>query len=382
MPLFMSPLIGVIAWVSLAAPSSGLLNEFLRQIDAPGWLQFNVMSVSGIVFVKVAHYIPYGYLFLAGTLRNTDASFEEASYVAGANVPRTAFNILVPLLRAPSLSAVLFISILAAGEFSVSSILGARTNFVPLSVHIYDAVHGFPQDFGRATAIGTMLMIVSVVAFYFYRRCMRDSRRFVTVTGRGFATRQIDPGRWKLPIIALFALYAFIAVALPYAALIFMVFARFRTGSLETTEFTLQNLRDVLGGPDVLDATANTLILSTAVPVICVLFALVLVYASDRLRLRGSEIVNYVASIPIAVSGIVFATGVFVIYIYTPLYGTIWLIAIGLVAHYTTHAIRITSNGIGQIDASLEEAASINGASRGTVLRTIVAPLLRPCFRR
>ncbi|WP_047148674.1 iron ABC transporter permease [Aquamicrobium sp. LC103] len=378
MPLFMSPLIGVIAWVSLGAPNSGLINEFIDMAGGPDWMRINIMSVTGIAFVKAAHYIPYGYLFISSTLRNTDANLEEASYVAGGSVPRTAFNILLPLLRSSTLSSILFISILSSGEFSVSAILGARTDFVPLSVHIYESVHGFPQDFSRATAIGTMLIIISVVAFYFYRRSMRESQRFVTVSGRGFATRQIDAGAVMPLILVVFAFYTFVTVILPYGALLFMVFAKFRTGSLATTEFNLDTLNMVLQATSVQLATVNTLIISIIVPIVCVFFALVLVYANDRLRLKGSEVANYLASIPIAISAIVFASGIFVVYIYTPLYATIWLIALGLVANYITHAIRIVSNGVTQIDRSLEEAASINGASRGTVLRTIVAPLLRP----
>jgi iron(III) transport system permease protein len=364
--------------VSLASPSSGLLNELLRAMGAPEWMRFNIMSVGGIIFVKAAHYVPYGYLFLAGTLRNTDASLEEAAYVAGSNVPRTAFNIVLPLLRASALSAVLFISILAAGEFTVSAILGVRTNFVPLAVHIYQAIYGFPQDYGRAAAIGTLVIVISIVAFYFYRRSMRDSQRFVTVTGRGFAIRKIDPGRYLYPILIMFAIYTFVTVILPYGSLIFMAFAKFRTGSLATTHFTFETIRTVLTSPEVPLATFNSLVISAIVPVACVVFSLVLVYANDRLRVRGSEAANYIAQLPVAISGIVFGTGIFVIYIRSPLYGTIWLIVLGLVATYMTHAVRIISNGLHQIDRPLEEAASINGAHRNAVLRTIVAPLLRP----
>lgn len=378
MPLFMSPLVAVIAWIAIASPQSGIANDFLNLAGAPDWLRLNIMSLPGIIFVMTVHYIPYGYLFLAGGLRNVDASLEEASYMAGASVIRTATRILIPLLRAPVLSSILFVAILAAGEFSVPSLLGGRSGFVPLSVRVYEAVNGFPQDFGRAAAIGTLLIAISVVAFYFYRRSLRDSRRFVTMTGKGFALRQIDPGPWRWPILIFFSGYAIITVLLPYAALIFIAVSRFRTGSLATMDLTWSHVAAVLDTPGVQMATVNTIIISLVVPVLCVLLALVLVYANDRLKLRGSGIAVYVASIPIAVSGVVFASGVLVAYITTPLYGTIWLIALGLVAHYLTHAIRISGNGLGQIDVALEEAARVNGAGMLGTMRTIVAPLIAP----
>jgi iron(III) transport system permease protein len=86
----------------------------------------------------------------------------------------------------------------------------------------------------------------------------------------------------------------------------------------------------------------------------------------------------YLATAPIAVSGIVFATGVLVVYVSTPVYATIWIIAIGLGAHYLAHAVRIAGNGLGQLDPSLEEAAQINGASPMRAVGSIVMPLLRP----
>ena len=377
-PLFLSPLVGAISWVALAAPRSGVLNELLREFGAPGWMQINIMSVGGIAFVFVFHYIPYGYLFLAGTLRNTDVSLEEASHMCGANTWRTTREILLPLLRSSVLSSILFVTILAAGEFSVPSVLGAQGSFVPLSVHLYEAIYGFPQDYARAAAIGTLLVTVSLTAFYFYRRNVRDSRRFITVTGRGYASAQVDPGKWRIPILAVFGLYAFITVVLPYAALLFIVFTRFRTGDLHTTEFTLRNLEAVLAAPGVQNAIFNTLTVSLVVPFVCVVIGVIIVYMHERLRLIGSGFAMYLATAPIAVSGIVFATGVLVVYVSTPVYATIWIIAIGLGAHYLAHAVRIAGNGLGQLDPSLEEAAQLNGASRLRVVSSIVAPLLRP----
>ncbi|MGK9055034.1 ABC transporter permease [Neorhizobium petrolearium] len=377
-PLFLSPLVGAIAWVALAAPRSGILNDLLAMMNAPEWMRFDVMSLTGIAFVMIFHYVPYGFLFLSSALRNTDANLEEASYMCGGSVPSTALRIVLPLLRSSSLSSILFISILASGEFSVPAVLGAQGAYEPLAVHLYEAIYGFPQDFSRATAIGTMMIIVSLTAFYFYRRSVRSASRFVTVTGRGFATRRINPGRWKFPILAVFGIYTFISVILPYLALLFICFTRFRTGDLATTEFTLYNVMTVIAQPDVRSAIFNTIELAMIVPAICVVIGLLLVYLHERLKLPGAGLATYIATAPIAISGIVFATGVFVIYIRTPLYGTVWLIAVALVAHYLAHTVRITSNGLKQIDVALEEAAQINGASRLQVLFSILAPLIRP----
>jgi iron(III) transport system permease protein len=157
-----------------------------------------------------------------------------------------------------------------------------------------------------------------------------------------------------------------------------IVFSKYRTGDLSDLHLTLDNVRQVLGAEDVQRAILNTIEIAIAVPLACVLIGLVVVYCTDRLRMPGGGLANYIATAPLAISGIVFGTGVLVAYIRTGIYGTVWLIALALIAHYVAHAVRIVGNGFGQIDASLEEAARMNGAGRGRVLRTIGAPLIKP----
>jgi iron(III) transport system permease protein len=377
-PLFLSPLVGTIAWQALAAPRSGILDYLLTQIGAPGFLHLNVDSVWGIIGVLTINYAPYGYLFSSGVLRNMDPSLEEAAYMCGSGIAATARRIVVPLLRTGLLSSILFISILAAGEFSVPSILGASSSYVPLSVQVYDAVYNFPQNYPRAGAISTMMVVLSLIALFFYRRATRGSQRFVTVTGKGFAARRMSPGSWRRPILGFLGIYIFVTIVLPYASLLLIVFTKYRTGDLADLHFTLQNISNVLNAPDVRSAILNTVEISVVVPICCVLVGIIVVYCTDRARIPGGGFANYLATAPLAISGIVFGTGVFVAYIRSPLYATIWLIAVALIAHYISHAVRIIGNGFSQLDSSLEEAAHLNGASRSMVLRTIDAPLLRP----
>ncbi|MCZ9340764.1 ABC transporter permease subunit, partial [Streptomyces sp. TRM76130] len=81
---------------------------------------------------------------------------------------------------------------------------------------------------------------------------------------------------------------------------------------------------------------------------------------------------------PLAVPGIVFATGVFALYLGTPLYGSLAVMVVAYVASYLPHATRVTGNGFAQIDKSLEEASRMCGAGQGRMLWTILLPLMRP----
>lgn len=377
-PMFLSPLVGTIAWQSLFSPRSGIIDALLTDAHFPSWLHPNIDSLWGIVFVLAVNYVPYGYMFTSGVLRNVDSGLEEASHMSGAGLVRTVRRILIPILRPALLSSMLFISILAAGEFSVPSILGISSSYTPLAVKVYQEVNGFPQDYPAAGAISTMMVIISLVAMIFYRRAVRNSSRFVTVTGRGQNSRRHMPSWWRVPALVVFGLYVLVTIVLPYAALVLIVLTKFRTADLRNLQFTTANITAVFNAQDVRGSIVNTVIVSLVVPVACILAGLIVVYITERLRVPGGGAANLIATAPLAISGIVFGTGVLIAYIRTPLYATIWIIAVALIAHYLSHAVRIVGNGFTQIDPSLEEAARLNGASRARVLSTIGAPLLRP----
>ena len=63
---------------------------------------------------------------------------------------------------------------------------------------------------------------------------------------------------------------------------------------------------------------------------------------------------------------------------FLPLYGTIWLIAIGHVIAFLPVASRMMQSGLLQIGSELEEAAAVAGASVSRTLRRIMLPLLAP----
>jgi iron(III) transport system permease protein len=61
-----------------------------------------------------------------------------------------------------------------------------------------------------------------------------------------------------------------------------------------------------------------------------------------------------------------------------PIYGTIWIIALGHIIVFLPLASRMMQAGVLQIHRELEEAASVAGASLLQNMRRVVVPLLKP----
>jgi iron(III) transport system permease protein len=379
-PLFLSPFVGAIAWLILASPRAGLLNVFSTALfgaDAP---TVNVASLGGILFVMTLYYIPYAYLTVSASLRSIDPSMEEASYLNGAGVLRTALKVTFPVVRPAMISAFFFIFVLTVGTFAIPAVLGRSSRVPFLAVDIYQATANYPIDYGKSAAIGTMLFWISLAGVFFYRYASRAARRFVTVTARGYRMRLVKLRGGRIPAIGLVGVYVLLAIVLPYLALIYAAFTRFTTASVLSAPWTLDNLVGVLTAPEVIESVTNTLLVGLITPTICIALGLFLAYAIRRLRVTGGWLLDYVAMFPVAIPGIVFGTGIFWTYLLTPAYGTIWVLVLAFIASYLPFAYRIGDTSLLQIDRVLEEASSLCGASHWRTATKITLRLVRPAL--
>ncbi|GGH42398.1 ABC transporter permease [Microbacterium album] len=378
LPLFLSPFVGALAWMLLAAPNSGIINVNLRWMLNTDATFVNVMSMPGVVFVMLLFYVPYAYLFISSALKNMDPSLEEASYMNGHGTFQTALKVTLPIMRPAIVASFFFVAVLATGVFVIPAVLGMNASFSPLAVEVYRAVTVFPSRPPVGAALGTLLFWFTLIGVFLYRRSVRNANRFVTVGARGTRPRPVKMpiGRW----IAAggFGLYTLLAAVLPYAVLIVMSLSPFAITDFRRMTFSFAGITEVWNRADTATAFGNTLLLGLFVPTVTVLIGLGISYVVVRERGRMGAIIDYLATFPIAVPGIVFATGLLWMYVRSPIYATIIVVAIALIGAYLPQAARFGSAGLIQIDKSLEEAARMNGAGKLRTITTVTFPLLRP----
>jgi iron(III) transport system permease protein len=245
---------------------------------------------------------------------------------------------------------------------------------------VYRKMTVYPFDPPVAAAIGTLLFWFTLIGIYLYRRSIRNGRRFVTLGGKATRRRSVKLGWARVPATILVALYGLFAAVLPYMALILMSLTPYAMTDFRSMQLSLNSFVQLVNTPDVWNAFLNTLWIGLLAPTIAVILALAVSYVVVRERGRLGGILDYVSTFPIAVPGIVFATGMVWLYIRTPLYATVAILAIALVAAFMPTAMRFVSTGLMQIDPSLEEAARMSGAGRFRAIFTVTVPLMRPAI--
>lgn len=97
-PFFLSPFVGAVAWVALAAPNTGMLNRLAMQWLGLAEPPLNPYTVPGMVWVMSLFYIPYVYIFVVGSFRSMDPSMEEAAKMSGDRNHQVARYITFPLV--------------------------------------------------------------------------------------------------------------------------------------------------------------------------------------------------------------------------------------------------------------------------------------------
>ena len=160
-PFISTPLVGALAWILLASPQTGLINQAWRFFGGGGAL-INAYSLGAIIFVQALYEAPVVFLLVAGALRRMNPALEEASLSAGAGVFRTTLRVTLPLVLPAILAGGLLVFILAAEQFAVPAVLGTPAKIRVLTTSIFEAQSVYPPRDGLAAALSVMLLVIAL----------------------------------------------------------------------------------------------------------------------------------------------------------------------------------------------------------------------------
>ena len=379
-PFFFSPYVGAMSWLYLAAPHSGIVPKLLAPYIGP-WPEFlNIYSIGGVVWVLTLFYTPYIYLFVIAPMRSMDGALEDAARVHGAGFWITTWRITVPLLMPSLLSGALIVFVTSAGLFDVPLSISAPRNINMIPTDIFRAVQ-YPADFGRASAMATLMMAVTIVFAVVQQRYI-NARRFDIVSGKGYRPRPIQLGPLgRAAALGLQLLYLLLATVLPLIALILVSISPIWTGTFRPGAATIANFQYVWSEYRLTqEALYNSLFVGIVGATLGVAIGALQAYYVRSRRSRLSRLVEPMLSLPLGIPGIIIGLGFLILLIHTPLYGTIWIIIIACVAHFFPLALRNMSAMLLALNPELEQSARASGATWWQSMRYVVLPLVRPAL--
>jgi iron(III) transport system permease protein len=375
------PLVMGFGWILLINPGNGALNALVKHLFGVTQPVFTIYSMWSLIVITALAVVPTAFVMVSGLMRNMDPQLEQAAAVHGASAAVMVRRITLPLVAPGVLSVGIFMFMAVVQAFDLPLIIGLTARIPVLSTRVYllsspDA--GIP-NYGLSSAFGVLLLAVAALLMWGYFRAVRVSERFRVVTGRGFRPRRIALGVWRWPLFAAVMCY-FVLMLLPLAMLGWAsLLSTYQLPSLGALgEASFASYARVMGEGKVQRAMLNTLIMVLASGTIVMALSSLIAWFSVRGRTALARYVDVLSFAPTAVPPIVMVMAVLLLYLQSPLYGTLWILILGHVTIYIAFGTRSMGAALMQIHKELADAAAISGAGWFTGLRRITLPLVWP----
>lgn len=382
MPLFIPPLVAGFAWSLLGSPETGLLNVLFDAIGLP--LRVNLYSLKGIVFVFGVYYAPYVFMFTAATLRSMDPALEEASEISGVGPIGTMLRVTLPLMMPAILSGGLLAFVIILGIYGIPAILATPAQEPFLTTYIFALTADSPPLYNKAAAVSMILIGVTALGVYLQQRILAG-RSYVTVAGKLFRPKVLNLGPWRFATFAFGFVYLLIVVVLPYAALLVVAFRKFMfipdlASLFDINQYTLVHFTNLFANPLTGRSIWNSMVVGGMAAAAGGFLAFAVGYTVQRTTLPGRSFLDYVATVPVAIPGLVIGVAYLWAWVGLPggLYGTTTILALAFVARFLPDTVKALSSSLLQIHKELEEASVICGRGVLSTIRSIVFPLAWP----
>ncbi|MEM7231318.1 MAG: iron ABC transporter permease [Planctomycetota bacterium] len=334
----------------------------------------NIFSVPGAIFLFSVVLYPYVYLAARSAFAEQSISVLEVSRTLGAGPWSRFFRVSLPLAR-PSLAVGCALVVMETmAEFGALDYLAVDT----LATGVYRTWLGLGSLTGAAQLSAVLLSLV--VAVIIVEQVLRGRRRHHDSASRPSARRRVRLSGWR----------AAGASAFCFAPLLFGFFVplvAFMAWTVRAGDTRAAELFMTLGW--------NTIALAGIGSVVAVVLALILTYSAGRSSPRGQAISTLIARGGYAIPGGVIAIGVLIAMTWIDqrladvtqrmgwqielfITGTILAILAAYQVRFVGIAVGYVESGLTRVKPSLIEAARLLGASRASIIRRIVLPLVRP----
>jgi glucose/mannose transport system permease protein len=183
LPMSLSFVVTAKFWAWTYNPQSGLINEGLRAVGlgwvAQNWLGDPAFVLPAVVFALIWQFSGYAMVVYLAGLRAIPTAHFEAARVDGASTVRMYLRVIVPQLRASTVSAAVVLMVFALKAFDFIYVIFGKNpppSIDILAVMMYrEAFAALNWAYGSAIAIVLFAMALVIIAPYLYSEYRRGA---------------------------------------------------------------------------------------------------------------------------------------------------------------------------------------------------------------
>jgi iron(III) transport system permease protein len=387
-PVAIPGLVFAISYILLLSPDIGVLNNLVMNLFGLEEAPLNIYTMTGLIFVEGVRLTPGSFLMMAAVLKSMDPSLEEAAYTTGAGILRTSRVITAPLMLPGILAAAIYYFITVIESFEIPAIIALPIGMQLLTTKIFFATHTTTQmpQYSVAAAVSIIFVVLSALLIYLYSRATKHSERFTTITGKAYRPRIIDLGYWRYAALGFTLVFFAFSVIFPLLVLIWgSMLPYLQPPSLAAlSNASFEGYHNLGRIPQFGLALRNTVFVTFIVATVTMILSSLAAWFVVRAKIRGGRYMDLLTFLPHAIPSIVVAVGLIILYLrinwLIPVYGTLWIIIIGLVTKRISYGSRIMIGAMFQLHKELEEASEVCGVGWLKTFCLITLRLLVPAF--
>lgn len=374
LPLIMPPFVGAVA-LQLIFGRNGSVNLLLNE-----WFGFTVPIMDGlvgVVFVESIHYFPFILLNLVAAMRNIDGAMEESALNLGARGFRLFRRVIFPLAMPGYLAGAALVFVKVFDDLGTPLVMGV-TNMLAPQAYLRITSVGIDDPLGYV--ISVIMIVFSILALWMAARVMKG-KDYATLQkgGNSLQKRRLTP--WEAVLAYGWIVIVLLVTLAPHLGILLMSFSKVWSFSVLPDSYTLEHYATVFSESGYM--ISNTLLYCLLAAGLDVIIGTAIAYLILRTQLPARQWLDYLASVALAIPGLVLAIGylrmfkgVNIPFTDTPVVTTWVLIMLAYAVRRLPYALRSCMAALQQVHVSLEEAAQSLGATRMRTIQRVMVPLM------
>jgi len=373
LPLVVPPFVGAVAFQQVLG-RSGVVNLFL--LDTFGTTVPFMEGLTGVILVQALHYFPFILVNTAAALAGIDPAAEEAAQSLGCHGLRLLWRVTLPLALPGFGAGALLAFIRVIDDLGTPLML----NYTKMLA---------PQAYLRVTTVGMNDADGYVICVILVALSLLALAAAKALLGRGdWASLARGPERRPRRLRGRRAWAAWAVVALllipalvPHLGIVVLSFSKVWSFSYVPSRFTLDNYAEILvRTPHFVWNTLRYALLAAGIDVV---LGAAIAWLLVRGRVPGRGLLDMLATVPLAVPGVVLAIGYLRVFhdwnvpgLGQPLTATWLILVIAYAARRLPYTVRAAYATMQQLHISMEESAQSLGAPPARTFMKITLPLL------
>lgn len=382
-PLYISHLVLGFGYSVMYGPS-GFATLFAAQIvgDAP----WDLYTIPGMALICGVAQAPITYLFCIASTQAADPALEDAARISGARPVRVMWSISLPLLQPAIVYSVILNFTVALELLAIPLLFGRPAGYEFLTTYLYkNGIDASTPNYGLVGAAAVLLLALVSFLLWLQGRLLRNSGRFVTVGGKASRPRQLALGPWRWPVFVAMAAYIGLAVIVPIVGVALRSVTSFLTPLLPVWEvLTADHWELIFSYPAYIRAMLNSIGIAVFGGALCTIVVALIALVVHRSEFRHARALEFVATYPRAVPGLIAGIGfLWAMVLFPPLgllHNTIWILVVAYVMRYLPTGFGAMSPMLLQIGRELDRSARTVGADWWTTVTRIILPLVKPAL--